>query len=179
MTHSQIEHFVRRVSSREGQAYAVLDAGRGYQVHQAVRWSARPYQCLYSGQMPVELEHAAPFVVELGGDHHFTRRVLAEGWGQSWGFFVVAPAALDLSMVRRHLRSLLRAKLEDGNTLLFRYYDPRVLRVYLPTCTHDELDTFFGPLLRIIVEDDDGVDAVVFERRHRDLEVVRMGLPLG
>jgi hypothetical protein len=27
-----------------------------------------------------------------------------------------------------------------GNRLVFRYYDPRVLRVYLPTCTPDELN---------------------------------------
>ena len=28
--------------------------------------------------------------------------------------------------------------------MLFRYYDPRVLRAFLPTCTRDELRTVFG-----------------------------------
>jgi hypothetical protein len=30
--------------------------------------------------------------------------------------------------------------------MLFRYYDPRVLRVYLPTCVTSELRTVFGPI---------------------------------
>jgi hypothetical protein len=33
-----------------------------------------------------------------------------------------------------------------GQSLVFRYYDPRVLRVYLPTCTREELRTVFGPI---------------------------------
>ena len=36
----------------------------------------------------------------------------------------------------------------------FRYYDPRVLRVYLPTCNARELQTVFGPVLRYLVEDE-------------------------
>jgi len=35
---------------------------------------------------------------------------------------------------------------ERGNRLVFRYYDPRVLRVYLPTCSPSELRTVFGPI---------------------------------
>jgi hypothetical protein len=30
--------------------------------------------------------------------------------------------------------------------MVFRYYDPRVLRVYLPTCVTVELRTVFGPI---------------------------------
>jgi hypothetical protein len=30
--------------------------------------------------------------------------------------------------------------------MVFRYYDPRVLRVYLPTCVTAELRTVFGPI---------------------------------
>ena len=36
--------------------------------------------------------------------------------------------------------------------MLFRYYDPRVLRVYLPTCNFDELQTVFGPVMHFIQE---------------------------
>ena len=35
---------------------------------------------------------------------------------------------------------------------MFRYYDPRVLRVYLPTCTPDELEMLFGPIERFWME---------------------------
>jgi hypothetical protein len=39
-------------------------------------------------------------------------------------------------MARRR-RRFLRVKDEDG--LVFRFYDPRVMRVYLPTCAAGEL----------------------------------------
>ncbi len=35
---------------------------------------------------------------------------------------------------------------EEGKPLYFRYYDPRVLRAYLPTCNESELQTVFGPV---------------------------------
>jgi hypothetical protein len=164
MTDGQMDRFIARVSALGGQPYALMDAARGYRVEQAVRWSARPYQCLYAGALPAELARAAPYVVEMGGDHHFTRRVLREGWGESWGFFAVARGGSTLPAVRRHFRSLLRVRLESGAVVLFRYYDPRVLRVFLPTCSSTQLDLFFGPLASIIVEDADGGAPLAFHR---------------
>ncbi len=35
---------------------------------------------------------------------------------------------------------------EQKAPLVFRYYDPRVLRVYLPTCSPAEFARFFGPI---------------------------------
>ena len=35
---------------------------------------------------------------------------------------------------------------------MFRFYDARVLRVYLPICTEKEAARFFGPVPRIVVE---------------------------
>jgi hypothetical protein len=48
--------------------------------------------------------------------------------------------------LRRHLRQFLTVRDPRGQQLLFRYYDPRVLRVYLPTCVEDELQSMFGPI---------------------------------
>jgi hypothetical protein len=41
-----------------------------------------------------------------------------------------------------------------GKRLMFRYYDPRVLRVYLPTCTAAELRAIFGLVERFWMEDE-------------------------
>jgi len=56
--------------------------------------------------------------------------------------------------IRRHLRKLLSVRGPKGEILLFRYYDPRVLRAYLPTCRPEELETVFGPIDRFWLEDD-------------------------
>jgi hypothetical protein len=48
------------------------------------------------------------------------------------------------------------AQLPDGKIVYFRFYDPRVLRAYLTTCTDDEIRTFFGPVHRLVMEEEDG-----------------------
>jgi hypothetical protein len=47
--------------------------------------------------------------------------------------------------------------------LAFRYYDPRVLNAYLPTCTPQELKAVFGPLQAVIAETGDGQSLRAFE----------------
>ena len=42
----------------------------------------------------------------------------------------------------------------EGRLLLFRYYDPRVFRAYLPTCNTEEADAVFGPVQTYIMEDE-------------------------
>ena len=38
--------------------------------------------------------------------------------------------------------------------MIFRFYDPRVLRKFLPTCNADELQTFFGKVETFFAEDE-------------------------
>lgn len=42
--------------------------------------------------------------------------------------------------------------------MLFRFYDPRVLRLYLPTCTSTELEQVFGPVGTFFTEDAAAID---------------------
>lgn len=71
-----------------------------------------------------------------------------------------APPDVTLQLLRRHLRTLLRVRDEAGRTLMFRFYDPRVLRAYLPTCTSSEWQSVFGPVHQLICSAADG------EERH-------------
>lgn len=41
---------------------------------------------------------------------------------------------------------------EQGRSMYFRYYDPRVLGVYLPMCTEEEKRAAFGPVARMMYE---------------------------
>ena len=53
---------------------------------------------------------------------------------------------------------------DKGKPLYFRYYDPRVLRVYLPTCNASELETVLGPVSHFILEDDNGNAMIRYSR---------------
>jgi hypothetical protein len=68
--------------------------------------------------------------------------LVVEGWGEALGVLVtsVAPPA----RLRARLRRLLMVKSESERTLYFRFYDPRVLRVFLPMATPRQVSTFFG-----------------------------------
>jgi hypothetical protein len=142
----------------EGRLYALLDGARAKNVHPIIRASRLPSRCLYDGQVAPRLLAAAPHLVQLEREHVFDMDVIAHGWGESWGLFLKSP--LDLDGTRKHLRRFLKAKTEDGKVLLFRYYDPRVLRVYLPTCTAEELRTFFGPITAMYLESRTGAEIV-------------------
>jgi hypothetical protein len=53
--------------------------------------------------------------------------------------------------------------------LIFRYYDPRVLRVYLPTCWPAEVSTFFGPVSAFITGGDDPGEILEFRNERGTL----------
>jgi hypothetical protein len=149
--------------------YVLVDGARDDRIYGAVLATYDNKACLYSGVLPPELEMTAPHLVEVDPDSRFAARVLAEGWGESWGLFIECDAGL--TNLRKHLRQFLVVLDERNTRLIFRYYDPRVLRVFLPTCTPGQLAQFFGPVRRWVMEDEDPEKALEFVR---EKGVVRM-----
>jgi hypothetical protein len=49
----------------------------------------------------------------------------------------------NLAQLRIHFKRLNFVKTEDGKKLFFRYYDPRVLDAFLPSCLAEELNFVF------------------------------------
>jgi hypothetical protein len=52
----------------------------------------------------------------------------------------------------------------------FRYYDPRVMRIYLPTCNAGELRTLFGPVGLYVMEGEDPTTLLRYHRAEDALE---------
>ena len=154
--------------------FAILDGARDDRIYGAVDGSRRPRRCLYAGDLPWQLQLTAPYLVELERDHAFTNYLLDTGWGASWGVFLRAETGIE--QLRKHLRGFLRVRDEAGRRLIFRYYDPRVLRVYLPTCRPVELETVFGPVDCFLAEGEDAGEMVEFRRKGGALEasVIRL-----
>ncbi|MEA2836711.1 MAG: hypothetical protein QOD89_1261 [Bradyrhizobium sp.] len=98
--------------------------------------------CLFAGPLQPSLARTAPYLAILEPEDAFLRRWRETGRGQSWG--VLFRSQADLAEMRRQLRQRLEVVLPDGRRVLFRFYDPRVLRDYLPGCQGAELDFWFG-----------------------------------
>nr|WP_254451966.1 DUF4123 domain-containing protein [Duganella vulcania] len=84
---------------------------------------------LFSGQLHPRLQAAAPRLVHLRTASPATFELLRRGWGKSWGILTITAAGITLEQQRLHLKKFLRVKTEQGQTLMFRYYDPRVSRL--------------------------------------------------
>ena len=112
--------------------------------------------CLYSGPIAPALEMATPYLLQLEHGNEETRRLIELSWGNSWGVFL--RSSTSLSNLRKHLRTFLIVLDSRGRRMAFRYYDPRILRVYLPTCTTQELRTVFGPIESFWTEDREDMD---------------------
>jgi hypothetical protein len=130
--------------------YAILDAAHDPLVLAILIESKPEYQSLYEGAEGEKLSAVAPYLVRLPKDSPLLEVLARAGWGKSWGAFLTSDSPF--ADVRRHLRHFLMVKLPDGKQVYFRFYDPRVLRVYLPTCTADETRTFFGPIKCFLME---------------------------
>jgi hypothetical protein len=128
----------------------ILDCARDRRIYSDLVNSHFIYSCLYSGDLSYELERAAPHLVQLELEDKATRTLIEKAWGNSWGVFLKSGTRME--RLRRHLRTFLMVRSWRGERLLFRYYDPRVLRVYLPTCTTGELQTVFGPIQQFWTE---------------------------
>jgi Domain of unknown function (DUF4123)/FHA domain len=149
-THRRV---LEHLKSLPGHLYAVLDAARDEQILGLLMESAEHYQSLYEGEPAGRFVNIAPYLVALPGDCEFLETLVREGWGKSWGVYLTSDRLFD--EVRKHLRRFLKVQLEDQEgEVLFRYYDPRVLRVFLPTCAPKETSELFGPIKAYIVEEE-------------------------
>jgi len=133
-------------------SFSLLDAGRSPKI---LRWfgKAPSSACLFSGRSATTLASVAPYLVEFGKDRELLRQVLREGWGESWGSHVLSDGSL--TDLRRHFRKYLMAEGPDAGLFYFRFYDPRVLRVFLPACNSEEARAFFGPVRAFVMEHGD------------------------
>lgn len=140
--------------------FALLDAARDDRVLHLLCNSGEHYQSLYEGKQGEELANFAPYLLQLPKDSRFLITLVQEGWGKCWGVYLTS--ASDFQGVRRHFRQFLQVKLPSGEQVYFRFYDPRVLRSYLPTCTEAERALFLGPISAFICELDGGAMPLVF-----------------
>ena len=136
--------------SSVAEVFAVLDGARDERISRRVEAYLDQKACLYEGPLTRELQNAAPYLLRLFHDDRFCHQLFDESWGQSWGVFVVASTSLN--SLRRHFRQFMVVRGPAGARLVFRWYDPRVLRVYLPTCNAEELRAIFGSIDAFIVE---------------------------
>lgn len=121
-------------------AYGVVDGAGDPELLPMLAELDPVHACLFAGKLDEEMQQVAPYLVELEGP--FVRWWFDRYLGGNRG--IILHSREPLKAVRRHLRTISMARLPDGSQAFFRYYDPRVLRVFLPTCEDEDRGEFFG-----------------------------------
>ncbi|MCG8551925.1 MAG: DUF4123 domain-containing protein [Desulfobacterales bacterium] len=167
MTSTRIEKIHRELFSiPKSRVYAVLDGASIKNLLLHLDEHEPDYFCLYQGDLPHDVEEAAPYLVHLEKESPFTQWVIEKGWGNHWGIFAVARE--NIKAMRKHFRTLIMVKDPDGKRLFFRFYDPRIFKTFLPTCNGDELAEVFGPVTCYMQEEDEPDTLLAFRQENSE-----------
>jgi hypothetical protein len=109
--------------------------------------SDRLVKSMYSGKAAQQYRAIAPYLFTLTPE--LLDWIVAELAGQPWGFLF--HAELDFKSVRRHFRNFITVMDPQGEKMLFRFYDPRVLKMFLETANEQENISFYGLNGKIVI----------------------------
>lgn len=134
-----------------GNLYALVDAARSDRALQLVEESIDPYASLYDGEQGRAHDDIAPYLVHLQPNSWLLERLVTEGWGDAWGTYIESASGFD--KVRRHFRQFLKVEVEsEARPLFFRFYDPRVLRIFTDVITPEQKAEFLTDIVAFIFE---------------------------
>jgi len=118
------------------------------------------------------LRSISPYLMPCPAKSKLANWLLEEGWGNSWGIYLQSNAGMN--ELKKHFKKFLIVRTEDNLELFFRYYDPRVLRIFIPTCDTNQLREFFGPVSFFAMEDADPDYCQVFSFSNGILQNTRL-----
>jgi len=155
--------------------WAVFDGASVPDLRQQISDHEPEHACLFTGELKPDMQEVAPYMVKLDPKGALTDWVIEKGWGQHWCIF--AEATDDFVSMRNHFRSFVTVHDPAGKPMYFRFYDPRVMRVFLPTCNSDELRQIFGPVQSYMMEDEN--PAVMLRFRVKDSALAKQAEPVA
>ncbi|MGA2498904.1 MAG: DUF4123 domain-containing protein [Tepidisphaeraceae bacterium] len=159
-----------------GHACAVVDPDFCPQIIAMIEQHRVEHAALLGPHFAPDLLRRSPHLVRLEPFSPFSEWLLS-GWGLSWGIYAVSSASMDA--LREHFRSLLMVLDPSGTLLFFRYYDPRVFGVYLPTVNEQEAGAVFGPVESYVFEEEDTHAILRFVRGKKQMQAERFAVVSG
>jgi hypothetical protein len=146
------------------QLKAALWAGRGARVHAVIDGLVVPglpqrlegadadgWDCLQRGALSAERAQQVPYLVELRNDAPFTDWLLGEASAAFPGWGVLMVSTQSLLPMREHCRALGDVLTPEGERRAWRWYDPEVLQLMLPSFSATQLDELFGAGQAIVI----------------------------
>ncbi len=169
-----IKRLVNFLNNAEGDLFCLLDAARDEKILSLLQKSNVKYMSLYQGESQRQMPHVAPYLIEFGENRIFLEKLLRNGWGKCWCCFLTSNAPF--AALRKHFRKFLFVKEESGETVYFRFYDPSILRTFLPSCSAKELREVFGQMTQIFTENETPSELLQFSLTNDKLLLKELSL---
>lgn len=141
----------------QAQLQAALFAQEGARVHAVVDARVVPglpamlrkaevdaWDCLRRGALTPEAELQCAYLVELRAVSPFTDWLLGDATRDHPGWGVLLMSQQAMLPVRQHCRKLCDVHLPDGEQRAWRWHDPEVLQLLLPSLSPGQLDDLFA-----------------------------------
>jgi Domain of unknown function (DUF4123) len=125
----------------ESNLFAVIDRCDAPEAARLIAQAGQRSCCLFPEEAERKYPDAAPYLIEVS--EPLLDPVLSLLASKPQG--ILAASKTPLIGLRHQFRYFTSATLPDGKTWLFRFYDPRVLRAFIHSCSPDELRCFYGP----------------------------------
>lgn len=167
------EKLKQNLLSDRTKLFCILDGATVPELPMRLYEMRPPNYCLFSGELEPDMAYVAPYVINLLPGHRFTDWTF-ENFDKNWGIF--AHSLHSIKEMRRHFRALIDVYDEQGNPMIFRFYDPRVLRQFLPACNAGELKTFFGKIQQYFAEAEDAEGLLGFALENDKLKESKLDL---
>lgn len=104
---------------------------------------------LYLNTPFAELQEVSPVLVKITPNNALYQHFQAQ-WQNTAGIHMIATG--DLYSLGNHLRTSLQAKI-NGQAYFFRFYDPRILSLWLETLTKQQQQQFMGSISKLYLPD--------------------------
>lgn len=168
---------VAKVAARDGAAlFALVDAAGAEGALARLAGGGLEFESLFAGRPDERFFSVSPILIRCEPDVPPFTWLAGEAWRD--GYVILLTAKASLHDLAAHFRKMLEVEDEHGRRVYFRFYDPRVLRVYLPTCTAAERAFFLGPAVRVLAPSETADTVLYYEREGPDSPSLRKRLAL-
>lgn len=135
--------FLKTISNTEEYLYMIIDCAHDTRILPALAKSLNSRCCLFNEENISEtIKAVAPFLVKIKNIDEFVSWCIDEGMHRHWMIFFTS-ADQHVSDLRLHFKRFSLANTPDGKQYFFRYYDARVLPVFITSCEQREREDFF------------------------------------
>ncbi|MEZ5198030.1 MAG: DUF4123 domain-containing protein [Bacteroidales bacterium] len=150
---SVAEFLLSRAEKEDCKLYGIVDSARNDEVFRYLVTGDVRYKSLFEDTMDVQSYGVSGFLVECKKESPLFQWMTKQAWGDNCSIFFTSKASFDELFT--HFQKFNRVYIEGDDVVLFRYYDPRVLNLFLPTCNNEQIRSFFGKVGHFFAEDED------------------------